>query len=474
MYISHIILREERKRLKFRGKTLVYTVIILIAALYLRLRFIAYTPFEFKIDAWSMYHYALNVAKGEYYGHSFGEHWARYAYWPPLYIFFTGFIYRFFGTAYDFLVMRIVQAGFSTASCLLCCKIANEAMENYSGFHKEAGLAAGLLMALNPRMVVYTNHLYVETVFITIYLALIYFVLRYFKLELFCKLRNPAGHVSTRYLLLCSIFLGISNLIRPVLLLLPGVLVIFILLCAAAKRLDVRRAFMVIVLDGAFMLITMLAVLSPWIIRNYAVTGRFILIDTNGPINFYIAHNSLANGQWVDVKPHTDINRLYETGYKEGFAYMCRNIPREISLLRLKQQLFLYHKDPHVSEIKLYLDRTYKLPLYGSLVRMGIVRKNFPESFCRLPQISFLFLWKTALVLFVVFILRLIAARSLHILFCEPAWIIGNFLYINLIIQIFYFAPRYRIPEEPLLCIIVGVFLAGIFTSISRIAQSKA
>ncbi|HOM44110.1 MAG TPA: hypothetical protein PK481_11285, partial [Bacillota bacterium] len=67
-------------------KTLVYTALILGIALYLRLRFIIYAPFEFKIDAWSMYNYALNVMNGEYYGHSFGEHWSRYAYWPPLYI----------------------------------------------------------------------------------------------------------------------------------------------------------------------------------------------------------------------------------------------------------------------------------------------------------------------------------------------------------------------------------------------------
>jgi hypothetical protein len=62
------------------------------------------------------------------------------------------------------------------------------------------------------------------------------------------------------------------------------------------------------------------------------------------------------------------------------------------------------------------------------------------------------------------FSLRLIAAKSFYILFCEPAWIIGNFLYINLIIQIFYYAPRYRIAAEPFLCIAAGIFLAGILT----------
>jgi hypothetical protein len=369
--------------------------------------------------------------------------------------------------------MRLIQAGFSTVSCLLCYKIASEALESYSDFHKEAGFLGGILMALNPRMVVYTNHLYVETVFITIYLALTYFFLMYFKHELSYKLCRHRGYVPIKHLLLYSLFLGIANLTRPVLLMLPGVAVIFMLLYTAAKRLDIRRAMEVIVLDGALTVIIMLVVLSPWIIRNYAVTGRFILVDTNGSINFYIAHNPLANGQWVDVKPYNDINWLYETGYREGLAYMSKNIPKEIKLLSLKQQLFLHKGDPHISEAKYYLDRTYKLPLYGSLIKMGIIKKDILGGSYKLPQMSFEFLWKAALILLVLFILRLITVRSLYILFCEPAWIVGNFLYINLIIQIFYFAPRYRITAEPFLCIAIGILLAGMLTSGSRMTSLK-
>jgi len=439
-------------------KTLVYAALILGIALYLRLRFIIYAPFEFKIDAWSMYNYALNVMNGEYYGHSFGEHWSRYAYWPPLYIFLSGFVYRFFGTAQDFIVMRVIQAGFSAVSCLLCFITAREALCNYSDLHEEAGLTAGVLMALDTRMVAYTNHLYVETVFITIYLAAVYFSLRYFKDEMSLKLCCPNGSVQVKHLVLFSIFLGLGNLTRPVLLLLPAVIFLSALLFITAKRFSIYRGIKVLAADGALSLLIMLAVLSPWILRNYAVTGRLILIDTNGPINFYIAHNPHSNGTWVDIKKvQSDMLKLYETGYKEGLVYIRNNINREIDLLKVKQQLFLYHGDYHISEAATYLDRTYKLPLYGSLIKMGCPY--------RLPQISFEFLWKSALLLLVLFILRLMAARSLYILFCEPAWIIGNFLYMNLIILIFYYAPRYRITAEPFLCILIGILLAGIFTS---------
>jgi len=437
----------------------IYLCIILFLSLYLRLRYVIYTPFQFKIDAWSMYHYALNVAGGQYYGHCFGEHWARYAYWPPLYIFLSGFVYRFMGTEQDFLALRLIQALLSSASCLLCYAISSTSLVKYCNLHREAGLAAGILMAVNPRMIVYTNHLYVETVFITIYLAAVYLAIRLF---------NGFSHI--RHVLGFSLLVGIGCLIRPVLLLLPLVLLVSLLLYAAAAKSLAPSAVRTLFRDTLLIYLIMLAVFLPWTLRNYAVTGRVILIDTNGPINFYIAHNPLASGQWVDVKPYTDINRLYETGYREGLAYLSRNIPREIQLARVKQGLFLYEEDPHVAEAAVYLGRAYRLPLYGSLIRMGIIKKDALDSFYKLPRMSFTLLWIVFLALLLLAVLRLTAAGSLHIIFREPSWIIGNLLYNNLIIQLFYFAPRYRITAEPFLCIGIGVFAAAALTLPRNIA----
>lgn len=412
-----------------------------------------------------MYHYALNVAEGQYYGHCFGEHWARYAYWPPLYIFLSGFVYRFWGTAQDFQVMRLIQVIFSSASCLLCYAIASISLVKYSSLHREAGLTAGILMAVNPRMVVYTNHLYVETVFITIYLSAAYFAIRLFSTDMHTRLSLRNVFPRAGQLIGFSLLTGIGCLTRPVLLLLPLVLLVSLLFHTFAAKPSPAIAVRPLIRDTVLIYLIMLAVFSPWIIRNHAATGRFILIDTNGPINFYIAHNPIANGQWVDVKPQTDINRLYETGYSEGFAYLSRNIPREIELSKVKQRLFLFEDDPHVTEAAVYLDRVYRLPLYGGLTRMGIIKKDALGSFYKLPRMSFPLLWITFLVLLLFFLLRLAVDGSLYILFCEPSWIIGNLLYNNLIIQLFYFAARYRAGAEPFLCIGIGIFAAACLTS---------
>ncbi|MGE5678583.1 MAG: ArnT family glycosyltransferase [Pseudomonadota bacterium] len=459
--------------MKNKSASIIYPCIILLMAIYLRLRFVLYTPFELKIDAWSMYHYALNVVEGRYYGHCFGEHWARYAYWPPLYIFLSGFVYRFWGISQEFLFMRLLQVVFSTASCLLCYYIASEAVREYSGLHKEAGLVSGLLMAVNPRMVVYANHLYVETVFITLYLLIVYVGLRRYKYMIAVKASKRKGLAVLLPIVFFSVLLGLGNLTRPVLLLLPGVSFVFLLLFSTAKGLCLCRAVRLALLDTFLSLLFMLAVISPWVIRNHSVTGRLILIDTNGPINFYIAHNPLANGQWVDVKPHTDINRLYETGYREGLSYITGHLPREVQLLRLKQELLLYGADPHVKEASRYLDRAYMLPLYGSFVKMGLAKENLLNGFYKLPQLSFSFLWKSFALLLLLFMIRLMAAKRLGIILCEPAWIIGNLLYMNLVIQLFYYAPRYRIAVEPFLCISIGIFAAGIAASGKHIRSSQ-
>lgn len=448
-----------------RGK--LYILLIALIALYLRLKHILITPFDLKIDAWSMYHYALNVVNGQYYGTAFGNHWARYAYWPPLYIFFSGFIYKYLGMDKDFLVMRLIQVSFSVASCLLSYLIACETIKRYSRFYREAGLITGLLMALNPRMVLYSNHLYVETVFITLYLLAAYWGLRYFKDEFLLKLSSGSRYIQVKYLILFSLFLGLSCLTRPVLLLLPGVLAVLVILCARATHSSLKRAMEVLVMDSTLILIIMLLTCLPWIIRNLHVTGRFILIDTNGPINFYIAHNPLANGEWMDVKPHTDINKLYETGYKEGLHYILAHGSREMQLISTKQMYYLYKTDPHETEITPYLDRVYRPPLYLTLRNSQLFFHakpllRFLDRYAKFPRLTFEFLWKFTLLLLVLFTAKLVLYKALYILFSEPAWIIGNALYVNFIIQLFYFAPRYRIIAEPFLCIAIGVLLAGL------------
>ena len=42
------------------------------------------------------------------------------------------------------------------------------------------------------------------------------------------------------------------------------------------------------------------AVISPWTLRNYRVHGEWILISSNGGINFWIGNNEQATGEFIE------------------------------------------------------------------------------------------------------------------------------------------------------------------------------
>lgn len=442
-----------------RNLNKIYIALIFLIAVYIRISYVLITPFEFKIDAWSMYNYALNIKKGLYYGHAFGDYWARYAYWPPLYIFLSGFAYKFFGEGMGIDVMRLLQAFISALSCCVVYLVTAEAVKAYSRRYKEGALLAGLLMCINPRMIVYTNHLYVETVFIFLYMLAVYCLLKHYKYEVFPGPGKASGRPLTKYRYLAAggVLLGLGNLTRPVILLVPFVMSALILLRPEKGKAAGLKKLKPAVVSTAAVFAIMLAVISPWTLRNYIATGKVILVDTNGPINFYIAHNPLANGSWVDVKPYTDANSLYETGYRQGVQYILQNPRKELQYTIRKQAMLFTNGDPHITENLKYLSQSLKLP------------------FLQLPQASVAYLWLASGIMLFVTLLKLAITKKAGILLKEPAWIIGHIIYIDLLILAFYFMPRYRIIIEPFLICLIGMLAALMLSCGSEVSarQSK-
>lgn len=491
--------------------------IVFLVSFAFRFAFFRLTPFELRIDAFSMSNYAYNVMNGEYYGHCFGDYWARYAYWPPLYIFLSGFVYKFFGLENDFTVMRLIQVFVSSLSCIVAYLFARYC--TYSFREKKSALslivsfAAGMMMAINQRMIVYTNHLYVETVFIFIMLLLFYWFMRYYRQEFLNSFnnnrnsnRNTNSNTNTnsnsitignyinnkklidknssfkhsftkfslfifkrilpgKYLLLSGIFLGLGNLTRPVLLYMPFVFAVFLLLTQLGKK-NFFSKFKAIVKDIIVLTVISFIVMSPWIIRNLTVMGRLVLVDTNGPINFVIAHNERATGEWNDIKPFFNLNELYDTGYKVGFDYIITHKKRVLFLALKKQILIIERGDDHIDKTKELLDRA------------------------KIPDISFTALFVALIGAFSIHFILLVfritntkkrkkALKSNKLksnklkdyknkvgnLFSTcPGLLLSilGFTYFDLIIVAFYFAPRYRIVMEPLLILCLSLLAYSI------------
>jgi 4-amino-4-deoxy-L-arabinose transferase-like glycosyltransferase len=115
---------------------------------------------------------------------------------------------------------------------------------------------------------------------------------------------------------LAGLLLGYATLTRPfVVLLLPIYLVLFAWQDWRERRL---RVFAALVFAGCFV-----AVVIPWLVRNYEVHGQFVLVATNGGSTLYGANNDLvlthprSLGYWVSTTelPHRDLIDAQPTEY---------------------------------------------------------------------------------------------------------------------------------------------------------------
>lgn len=146
---------------------------------------------------------------------------------------------------------------------------------------------------------------------------------------------------------LTGVLLGVGALVRPQLLLLTGPLALHTLMIR--KRPWPRR----LALAGLLGVAALLTIL-PWTIRNYRVTGGFILISSNGGGNLWSANNDAAQGQytewvWVHLFTHAENDlQLQRMGMEHGLAWI-RNNPGRFALLACKKFALFWATDHEIA-----------------------------------------------------------------------------------------------------------------------------
>ncbi len=181
----------------------------------------------------------------------------------PVYPFFVAGIYWISG--YRVYMVLLLQILMGALSCLIIYKIGTLLFNNRVGF------LAGCLLAVDFVSLLYANMLMTETVFTFLLLVSIYFVVRFLK-----RLR-------IKYLVWGGLFMGLTTLCRPVSLYFPVFLVLFFIFSSFVKGTPpVSR-----ITNGLIFVLIFLLTLSPWLIRNYKVSGfphissmgRMLLMD---------------------------------------------------------------------------------------------------------------------------------------------------------------------------------------------------
>ncbi|GAF83637.1 unnamed protein product, partial [marine sediment metagenome] len=194
---------------------------------------------------------------------------------PPGYPYLLATAYRLGGLRYA--APRIIQIILGIVGCLLAALFARR------WYGAGVGLVAAVLMSTYWVLIYFEGELHAPALLIVLLWAMVSFVARWTE-----RMRFGSAVAA-------GILLGLAALVRPnVLALAPAILV-----WAAwiARRHRLGRCY---VWAGAGLLAGMAATIAPVTVRNYAVSGDFVLISSNGGINFFIGNNADATGQVAD------------------------------------------------------------------------------------------------------------------------------------------------------------------------------
>lgn len=186
---------------------------------------------------------------------------------PPGYPLFLALIFNIFGHNYQ--SVRIIQALLDSLTCLIIFYLGR------SVFNSNVGRIAAVCYAFYIPPIIFTGLLYTETLFTLILSVSVFFMLLAFKRDNFL------------YWMLAGLFLGLAALIssRPVLM--PFLILGALLLSRRPLKESMESSLIVIF----FMLVS----ISPWTLRNYIATGKFVLLEN---------YNQDGTALWLATNPY--------------------------------------------------------------------------------------------------------------------------------------------------------------------------
>lgn len=175
------------------------------------------------------------------------------------------------------LVLRFLQVIISSLTLIFIYLSA----KNY--FNRNTALLALIISGFFSSYIFYAGIIFSETFQVFTIAVLIYLF----------SLRDKQSQI--KYWLLTGFVFGIAVLLRGnILLFLPVIFIYLLVDSKLSKRITLSRVKVI----SIFVLGTFAAII-PVTLRNLAVSGEFVLLTTNGGINFYIGNNQDAIGVFV-------------------------------------------------------------------------------------------------------------------------------------------------------------------------------
>jgi tetratricopeptide (TPR) repeat protein len=197
----------------------------------------------------------------------------------PLYPYFLALVYKIFG--HSFYMARLIQFLIGSLSCVLVYLIGKKI------FNPRVGRIAGTIASLYGILIYFEGELLIPVLIVFLDLVLI--------LSLLWIRENPSY---VRWIV-CGGLLGLSALARPNILLVGVAFFFWILFCLPQGTEFVKskaKTYRKSLLYAVFFAFGAILMVSPITLRNYVKGDDFVLIASQGGMNFYIGNNPQSDG----------------------------------------------------------------------------------------------------------------------------------------------------------------------------------
>lgn len=249
----------------------------------------------------------------------------------PLYPAFLALIYFFTGSgAGRFFAVRLVQAGLGALLAPLTYQIARRLFPG-SG---PAPTIAALTVACYPLLMLYPLGLATENLFFPLLLSSFLFLLK-------IPSRHSGSLRSSRlYPFLSGLFLALTILTRSVILPFAGLSVLWVWFVLKQKR------------SAIILSITVIALITPWIVRNSFLHGKITGVESSMGYNLYLGYHSAGDGSFVfgpslDLVPILDDMQRDQLGTHKALEFI-RAAPERFLPLALNRLGFFFSLEKRV------------------------------------------------------------------------------------------------------------------------------
>jgi 4-amino-4-deoxy-L-arabinose transferase-like glycosyltransferase len=280
-----------------------------------------------------------SIAMGQGFSNPYGGNTGPSAWEPPLYPYLIGGVFKLFGvyTYASAWVLLSINSAFASLTTIPVYLIAHRS------FGPRAAIWSARAWALNPYIWYWSIHWIWDTTFTPLMLALIFLLA--LEMEQWPGLQ---GWV------LFGVLWGVGALANPTML-------AFLPFCGVWvwwRRHCHRLPSLPGVALSAFVFFL---ALSPWLIRNYEVFGRFAFIRDDFGLQFRIGNNKLADGMAIaTLQPNLNklelqnFERMGEIGYeaycrKRAMNWIRAN-PQRFAVISLKRFFYFWNGVPRPTD----------------------------------------------------------------------------------------------------------------------------